>query len=87
MGGPNAGGAQELDRRPCEGRGLPRLQRDPGRGPCLRRGDTSIPRVQTPSSNPSFLIFSCHTNGARWCTLCPSESTATVTGISCTSNS
>src|SRR3546814_5496164 len=35
----------------------------------------------TPSSNFSRLIFSCQTKGARWWTLCPSESTATVTGM------
>src|SRR3546814_2640086 len=42
--------------------------------------------AHTPSSNFSRLIFSCQTKGARWWTLCPSESTATVTGMSCTSN-
>src|SRR3546814_15319792 len=34
--------------------------------------------AHTPSSNFSRLIFSCQTKGARWWTLCPSESTATV---------
>ena len=39
------------------------------------------------SRSPSFLIFSCHTSGARRWTFWPSLSTATVTGMSCTSNS
>ena len=39
------------------------------------------------SRRPSFLIFSCHTSGARRWTFWPSLSTATVTGMSCTSNS
>ncbi len=42
---------------------------------------------QAGNNNPSFAIFSRHTNGASWWTLFPSLSTATVTGKSLTSNS
>jgi hypothetical protein len=61
--------------------------------PRLRRGGppprltTGRRKPYTPSSSFSLRIFSCQTSGARWWTLWPSASTATVTGMSCTSNS
>ena len=55
--------------------------------PSLDGEDLEPPYLHAPSRRPSFLIFSCHTSGARRWTFWPSLSTATVTGMSATSNS
>ena len=43
--------------------------------------------VAQSASRCSLAIFSFHTSGASWWTFLPSESTATVTGMSSTVNS
>ena len=50
------------------------------------RHPEAIPRPQATTTG-IFPIFACHSFGPVWCTLLPRLSTATVTGMSCTSNS
>ncbi len=44
-------------------------------------------QVPQPATTGIFPIFACHSFGPVWCTDVPCESTATVTGMSTTSNS
>ena len=56
----------------------------------VRGGRSSVATAITPThtgSRPSAAIFFFQTSGASWCTFCPAESTATVTGMSSTVNS
>ena len=50
------------------------------------RHPKAIPRPQATTTG-ILPIFACHSFGPVWCTLLPRLSTATVTGMSCTSNS
>ena len=61
-------------------------QRPADTGARSASGGEPCSRVQAVTTG-IFPIFACHSAGPVWCTEVPFESTATVTGMSCTSNS
>ncbi len=58
-----------------------------GRGAPGHPGARGGGRWRYDTTTGIFPIRACHSFGPVWCTDSPAESTATVTGMSCTSNS